>query len=155
MNVQLVQIDPIKVVMLRHTGPYDQIGPKFDQLWQWSKSQSIPSGRVLGLYGDNPDYVEASLLRSAACVEVPEGYQITDPNGLSLEAGAIAGGSYATTRYVGPYEEMTAVWSRFTQQIEGSLGKEISDRPAFEVYVNDPAETPASELVTDLYMPLL
>jgi AraC family transcriptional regulator len=71
-----------------------------------------------------------------------------------LEITSLAGGDHATTRFVGPYEQMAPVWSQLTQYCEETLGRRISDNPAFEVYVNDPSDTPANQLITDLYMPL-
>ena len=156
MFVKVIQQDPIHVVMLRHTGPYDQISGTFDQLWNWVSSNNVQVQRMIGIYYDNPDVTPASQLRSAACVEVPAGFQITNSGGLPLEIQDIAGGAYATMRFVGPYEKLAPVWSNFTQYIEGTLKRKISDpNPAFEVYVNDPSSTPPNQLITDLFMPLV
>lgn len=141
--------------MLRHTGPYDTIGPKFDELWGWVENVNVPVKRTIGVYYDNPDFVPASQLRSAACVEVPIGYQISLRGGLPLELAELAGGDYATTRFVGPYEDLAPIWTELTRQTEGPLRKTISDNPAFEVYVNDASNTPPQQLITELYMPVL
>lgn len=154
-NVQTLQMSPIPVVMLRHTGPYEQISPVFDTLWDWVGNFNVPAQRSIGIYWDNPDYTPASRLRSAACVEVPQGWQIADTGGLPMSLEYIAGGAYVTTRYVGPYEELGPVWSNFTNYIEGAMGRRISSNPAFEVYVNDPSNTPPNQLITELYMPVL
>lgn len=154
MNVQVVQLDPIYLVIIRHRGPYEAIGKAFDQLTGWAQRQGLPMKRMIGIYWDNPDFVEASQLRSAAGVEVWHGYQITNAAELPLELHMIPGGSYATTRYVGPYEDLGPVWTDFTASIENKLKYTISEDPAFEVYVNDPSDTPPQELITDLYMPI-
>ena len=141
--------------MLPHQGPYEQISAVFDQLWNWVTANNVPSQRLIGIYYDNPDYTAAAQLRSAACVEVPAGFQITNSGGLPLQVQDIAGGTYATMRFVGPYEKLAPVWSNFTNYIEGTLRRKISDNnPAFEVYVNDPSNTPPDQLITDLFMPL-
>jgi AraC family transcriptional regulator len=154
MNAQLTQLAPIPVVMLRHTGSYDGVGPVFDQLWGWVTSNSVPVQRTIGIYWDDPDEVPANKLRSAACVEVPLGYQVTNNGGLPIELQYIAGGAYVTTRFVGPYEKLAPVWSELTRYC-GQIGREISDNPAFEVYVNDASDTPADQLITELYMPVV
>jgi len=154
MRVNIEQLDSIPIVMLHHTGPYDKIGEAFERLWRWVGEHQVPVRRTIGIYWDNPDYVDAAQLRSAACVEIPPGFAVPDPGNLPLRVSAIESGSYATTRYVGPYDQMASVWTNFTTAIEDGLKREISDKPAFEVYVNDPADTPASELITELYMPL-
>lgn len=153
-QVQFVQFAPIPVVMIRHTGPYDGLGPVFDQLFGWVGSQGVEVKRTIGIYWDNPDFTPAAQLRSAACVEVSPFFNLQPYPGLSLELSSIAGGSYAKTRFVGPYEKLEGVWSEFTRQIEQQYRREISDNPAFEVYVNDASETPPDQLITELFMPL-
>ena len=156
MNVQVVDLSPIHVVMLKHMGPYEQMDKVCEQLWDWVGKNSVPAQRTIGIYWDNPEFTPAAKLRGAACIEVPAGFQPISTGGLLLSVEDIAGGSYATTRYVGPYEGLAAVWSSFTNQIEGSLGKQIREKdPAFEIYVNDASDTPAAQLITELYMPLV
>lgn len=155
MNAQVTQLAPIHVVMLRHRGPYDQISPVFDQLCDWASSHGISVQRTIGIYWDNPDCTPASQLRSAACIEVPPDFQLSDRGGLALTVENIAGGTYVTTTFVGPYEDLAPVWSQLTSYIEGPLRRRISQNPAFEIYVNDPSTTPASQLITELYMPVL
>lgn len=155
MNVQVTQLAPIRVLMVRHTGPYEELSSVFDELWAWVESNHLPVQRTIGIYWDNPDFVAASRLRSAACVEIQRGTAIPAANGLPIEQSELAGGEYAITRFVGPYEELTPVWTDFTRYIERTLRRQISQNPAFEVYVNDASDTPAQQLITDLYMPLI
>jgi AraC family transcriptional regulator len=155
MNAQVIHLDPVRIVMLRHTGSYDDIGPVFEQLWGWVTSNSVPVQRTIGIYWDNPDEVPVNRLRSAACVEIPSDYQVTNSGGLSLILDQLAPGDYATTRYVGPHEDLARVWTDLTSYCENTVRRRISDNPAFEVYVNDASDTPPSQLITELYMPLI
>jgi AraC family transcriptional regulator len=160
MNVQITSIAPIHTVMLKRFGPYEGISETFDQLYGWVESQRVPVQRMIGVYWDNPEFVQASKLRSVACVEVPESYQITDRAGLRaglpLLLEDIPGGEYATARHVGPYEQLGPAWEELTRQVEGQMGRRIREKDgAFEVYVNDPSETPPQHLITELYMPLV
>jgi len=155
MNVQIVQQPPIPVVMIRHTGSYDDLEQEFERLYNWVVSNNIPVQRTIGMFYDNPDYTPKNRLRSAACFEVAVGYQ---PQGLTsgIEFGEVPGAQYATMRYIGPYDQMEPVWSSFTNHIEKNLNRRISeDIPALEIYVNDPETTPPQQLITDLYMPVI
>lgn len=154
MNVQVNQCPPIRVVMIRHRGPYQNLSISFDAIWQWVEANGVPAQRTIGIYWDNPDEVPVHKLRSAACIEVPPTYQITNPGSLPLEISEIAGGDYATTRFMGPYEDLAPIWTQFTRYIEGTLRRKISDNPAFEVYVNDASDTAPQQLITELFMPL-
>lgn len=140
--------------MIRHSGPYDEIGQVFDQLWSWVGANAVPAGRSIGIYWDNPDFTPAARLRSAACAELPQ-ESVIDTAGTPITKGCIAGGTYATTTFVGPYEQLAPVWSRFTNYIERDLGRAISQNPAFEIYLNDPSNTAPENLITELYMPIV
>jgi AraC family transcriptional regulator len=155
LNITTHAFPAVPVVMLRHVGPYDGLSEEFDRLWKWVTAQNVPADRTIGIYYDNPDHVASSRLRSAACVEVPASFQIADAQGLPLELGKIAAGEYATLRYVGPYEDLAKVWSGMTKHIERKMRRQISEDPAYEVYVNDASDTPPKDLITDLYMPLV
>lgn len=155
MNAQVIHLDPVRIVMLRHTGSYDGIGPVFEQLWGWVESHSVPVQRTIGIYWDNPDEVPVNKLRSAACVEIPADYQVTDSGGLSLILDQLAPGDYAMSTYIGPYDNLAQEWSSLTTYCEKTVRRQISGNPAFEVYVNDPSDTPPSQLITELYMPLV
>lgn len=154
MNAQVTQLAPIPVAMMKHVGSYDDIGPIFDQLWTWATTNGVPIQRTIGIYWDNPDFTPEDQLRSAACLEVPIGYQLPSPGGLAITLEQIPGGEYATTRFVGPYEDLAPVWTNLTNYVEKTLRRQISQNPAFEVYVNDASETPANQLITELYMPI-
>ena len=155
MNAQIIHCEPVRIVMLRHTGSYDDIGPVFDQLWTWVSSHNVPVQRTIGIYWDNPDEVPVAKLRSAACVEIPADYQVTDSGGLSLILDQIAAGDYATTRFVGPYEQLAPVWTNLITYCEQTMSRKVSENPAYEVYVNDASDTPSSQLITELFMPLV
>ena len=155
MDAQIIQCEPVRIVMLRHTGSYDDIGPVFDQLWTWVSSHNVPVQRTIGIYWDNPDEVPVAKLRSAACVEIPADYQVTDSGGLSLILDQIAAGDYATTRFVGPYEQLAPVWTNLITYCEQTMSRKVSENPAYEVYVNDASDTPSSQLITELFMPLV
>lgn len=155
MNAQVIQQPPIRIVMLRHTGSYDDVGAVFDQLWTWVTANNVPVQKTIGIYYDNPDYVATAQLRSAACVEVPDSFQFSNNTVLPLEDTQIAGGPYVTTRFVGPYEQLAPIWSQLTRYVEHDLRRQISLNPAYEVYVNDASDTPPDQLITDLYMPIV
>jgi AraC family transcriptional regulator len=154
MSISVVTLDPIRIVMVRHTGAYAGVAEKFDQLFQWVETQSVPFERSIGLYWDNPEFVEETKLRSAAAIEIPADYQVMDSGGLPLILDLIKGGDYVTTTFTGPYEELEQAWSSLVAYAENTLRRKILDTPGFEVYVNDPAEVPPSQLITELYMPV-
>jgi len=154
-QVSIQTLNPIPVVAYKYVGPYDNLSGCFDQLWSWVESHQVPATRTIGIYWDNPDVTPVNQLRSAACVEVPGDFQLSDNGGLPLANELVAGGRYAVTRFVGPYDQLAPVWTAFTEKIEGEMRQTIDAiKPAFEIYVNDAGTTPPDQLITELYMPL-
>lgn len=155
MDIQVVTLPPTPIIMLSHSGAYDAIGPKFEKLWEYVSANGIPAQKTLGIYWDNPEFTPVDELRSAACVQVPLGY--TPPANFAssgLQLGNLAPGDYAMATVTGSYDQLSAAWGNLVAHAEGAMGRAISDNPAFEVYVNDPAETAPNNLITELYLPL-
>lgn len=155
LDAQVLDLKPMPVVMLTHTGSYDALSEKFDQLWAWVEAKGVPAKQTIGIYWDNPDYTAQNALRSAACVEIPVGFQLPATDGLPLQLFEIPGGTYVTLRHVGPYDQLASVWKDLTKSIERDLQRTISEKPAFEIYVNDPSDTAPRDLITELYMPIV
>lgn len=155
MNVEITQLYPTRILMIRHQGSYEGISTPFEKLCNWADQCGVQYSRVIGIYYDNPDYVPESQLRSAACIEVAPGLILPNFGGLRIEDSMINGGKYGTITVVGPYESLAMAWTQLTLNLEKKMGKSIRDNdPAFEVYVNDAETTPPEQLITELYMPI-
>lgn len=154
MNIRFTKEPDIPVIMIRHRGPYEGLQPKFDLLYQWAEQNGVETKRFIGIYWDNPEYTAPELLRSAACVEVSAKYILPSAAEHGIGMWTVTGGEYAITQFTGPYERLEPVWANFIAEVENNYHRTISENPAFEVYVNDPADTPADQLVTELYLPL-
>jgi DNA gyrase inhibitor GyrI len=62
------------VVGVDHTGPYEKIGPAFEQVSEACKEIGLLNTRMMGIYFDNPDSVAKEDLRALAAVvlSIPE-----------------------------------------------------------------------------------
>ena len=151
MEVRIETIGPIQVARIRHVGPYAEVGPCFERLFRWASAIGVPTGRVLTLSWDDPERVPADRLRSDACVELRT--EEDPPPGIEL--GSVGRGRYAVYRLEGPYEGISPAYARlFGEWLPGS-GEKTDGGPCMELYRNEPADTPAEQLVTDLCVPLL
>jgi effector-binding domain-containing protein len=70
------------------------------------------------------------------------------PGEGDIQASEIPGGKRATCLYVGPYEEIEQPYNALGQWM-GEHGYEASG-VAYEMYLNDPGETPPEELQTQI-----
>ncbi len=147
MKVEFREISPLRVVGVRHIGPYWEIGEAFGRLGKWLETSGLPQGAMVGVYWDNPQEVAPDQLRSDACTTLPADAVIDDPAVTVFE---IPGGTYACARHPGSYSGLPAAWGELIQEILRS-GRIPGGGPSFEIYVNDCTCVPETELITDLY----
>lgn len=72
--------------------------------------------------------------------------------GGRVEAGTLPGGRAAVDMHIGPYATIEEAYNRLTAYV-----KEKGEEPTgicYELYLNDPGETPPEELQTEIYFPL-
>lgn len=69
-----------------------------------------------------------------------------------IKASEIPGGIFATCLYMGPYNEIEPAYNALIQWIKDN-GYE-SEGIAYEIYLNDPRETPPQKLKTQIMFPL-
>jgi AraC family transcriptional regulator len=54
----------------------------------------------------------------------------------------------------GPYEGLLATWQKVMGEWMPASGLTIRHAPTFEIYVNDPDNTPPDELLTEICIPV-
>ena len=152
MNVEIKNMPELRVATVRHVGPYNQIPKAFERLGAIAGPAGLiaQSSAMIAIYHDDPESTPQEQLRSDAALAVPE--DITLPEGLVEQH--IAGGRYAKTIHVGPYEQLGDTWARFLGEWVPASGNRIGDGVSYEIYQNTPAQVPVQELRTELYVPL-
>ncbi|WP_230469873.1 AraC family transcriptional regulator [Lujinxingia vulgaris] len=149
LDVQLRHRPATPVIMLRHWGPYLEIGPAFNRLLDWALERGADpeSIELLGAYHDDPEITAAQKLRSDACVVHP-GDWVGDGE---LVASELPGGTFAVVVHRGPYETLFKTYLRLIGQWLPNSGYEASAEPLLERYLNHPAHTPPEDLLTEVW----
>ena len=139
-------------VGIDHSGSYMEINKAFTELFaQLAAADRLGDmSEVLGLYLDDPETVPVAQLRSAACVVLASGRGT--PSGL--KTFHTTSGDYAVLTHKGPYANLQLAYRWLYGTWLKDSGREVRDEPLFEVYVNNPRDVPASELVTEICLPL-
>ena len=151
-DVTLKTFPQTTAITIRHSGSYMQIGKTLETLFGWLATRELLSDdvRAVGIYYDDPDAVPEAELRSRAGIITTTDFPIEAP----LEPTMIADGPYVVLRHKGPYADMPAAYRwLFGEWLVGS-GREPADAPCFEEYLNNPRDTPPTELLTDICLPL-
>lgn len=152
LDMEIQDRPALRVACVRHVGPFTELAPAFQTICGWAGAQGLfgPDTRVIGLFYDDPKVTPAPELRSAAAVTVDRALEV--PEGIEFDE--VAGGAYAVGIHKGPYEGLHAAYTWiFGEWLPGS-GREPAEAPTYEIYLNDASQTPPSELLTAIHIPL-
>lgn len=151
MDVEIVEMPPMRVGAVRHVGPHNQVHFAFDTLGRVAGKAGLfqrPGAVCLAIYYGDPDTTPADQLYSDAAVSVDE----ETPLPSELTEQRVRGGRFARTTYVGPYERLGDAWGRFMGEWLPASGYRVGPGGTYEIYRNDPSNTPKDQLRTDLYI---
>lgn len=154
-NVTFKNIDNIQVCAVEHKGPYINLGNTFESLEATAMSSPIMSGipKFFGIFYDDPETIKTKKpesLISHACISATP----SQAKAANLASKEISGGPYAVVRFIGPHAQLETVYQWLFDTWLPNSGKEIDDKPHFENYINDPKNTPQSQLITDIHLPI-
>jgi AraC family transcriptional regulator len=152
-DVIIRHVPAAKLVVVPHRGSYMEIGKAFETLFGTFGARGLlrPGMCMKGIYYSDPTSVPESELRSAAAIILPDDdFPVTAP----LERAELRGGDYAVLCYKGPYSDMRPAYDWLYGEWLMQSGREAADAPCFEDYLNNPREVAASELLTDICLPL-
>ncbi|RDV37703.1 AraC family transcriptional regulator [Bradymonadaceae bacterium TMQ3] len=149
LDVELRHRPASPIIMLRHWGPYLEIGPAFDRLLAWALERGLDPEAIelCGAYHDDPEITAAEQLRSDACVVHRGHLQGTG----EYVASELPGGTFAVVLHRGPYETLYKTYLRLIGHWLPSSGYEPVAEPLIERYLNHPAHTPPEDLLTEVW----
>ena len=154
MDVQIKTIPELRTAAVHHVGPYQAISEAFRKLGEIAGRSAlftqVTAPTMLAVFHDDPETTPADQLRSDAALVVPS--DVSLPAGLAELR--VPGGDYASTVFVGPYEQLGDAWRRLMGEWLPASGKRLAPGVSYEVYLNNPQTTPKAELRTELRMPI-
>jgi AraC family transcriptional regulator len=152
-GVEIITKPRLDIACVRHAGPYLEIGRAFDTLFGIAGARGLVSfsARLVGVYLDDPSCTPEAELRALAGLVIDEGARVDPP----LERAELRGGPYAVLRHKGPYADMKAAYHWLFGTWLPHSGAEAGNAPVFEEYLNNPRDTPPTELRTDIHLPLV
>jgi AraC family transcriptional regulator len=152
MDVRIEELKPLRVVFMRHVGPYNQVGATWGRLCQWAGMRGLfgANSQCFGVCYDDPEITPPDKIRYDACLTVNRPVQAEGDVGVQ----EIAGGRYAVVTHHGPYEKLAETYAAVMGQWLPAHSHELMSGPSLEFYRNDPNKTPPADLLTDVYVPL-
>lgn len=146
------------VLFLSYIGDYNNLSSSifeegsWDKLYDFAFSQNIlpTNEEYWGIYYDNQDITYSEKCRFYACLTISNliPRKITD----EIKCMTIPSSLYAVFTHIGAYEGLEHFYDVAIQNIP--LEYRLNDNLILERYLNSPTDTPDSELVTELWMPI-
>jgi len=149
MEIKLKKTELFQVATMRHVGPYKEVGKLYGEIAKWLKQKQLKIiGPPLGWFHDNPEEVPAHKLRCE--VGFPfEGEAKPEGN---IKIKKIPAQEVLYTIHKGPYSEVGPAYAALFQHAHEKgyipLGCPM------EIYLNDPAKVPETELLTEIQLPI-
>ena len=151
-RIEVRRVEAMTLIGMPHRGSYMDIGKAFEQGYTYALGRNtVPAVvRLIGVYYDDPTLVPEAELRSCATIVATPDVRPAPP----VERIDVPARDYAVLRHMGPYPDMRAAYLWLFGTWLPQSGREAADAPVLEEYLNSPRDTPPSELLTDLYLPL-
>lgn len=153
MKVRVVDIEPVRVAFLRHTGPF---GAALGEFWRdvvapWMQENGLTGRVTYGVAMDDPGTTPPEKCRYDACVEIGH----DDPAPPPAALATIPGGRYAVVDYYGPSAGIGDAWHDFYAQALQAAGLKDRPGPCFERYAVDfRADPQTGEFACELFIPV-
>ena len=150
MQVEIVEIAPMRLHSVLHSGPVIEIPQAWRRLEGWQSAHGLRDQVELavGLCEQAPN--EAGDIVYRASVVLRGAIAGSD----DVEIVEAPGGRYACYRHVGPHSEIAEAFQKLYREWLPASGFQPDDRPALDICRSDPRVTPEKELVTDLLLPV-
>ncbi len=135
----------------------DNVVYSFSVLWkqllQFSESYKLPSKgcKYLSLTLDYPLITPEEQTRFMVGVTLPQSFRT--PKGFGIYE--IPSGEYAIFRFKGYYHQLNRMYRYIYFDWLPVSNYTLREQFTFETYINTPEKTPASELITDIYIPVM
>ena len=147
-SVRTTRRPAMQVAFLRHTGPYQESAATFQKMMAWAFTKGLfkPDTKILSISHDDPEITAPEKLRLDCCVSVDDGFT---PEG-EVGVQTIPEGEYVVLTHRGSYAGLPGAYRWLYGEWLATSGRDFADRPPFEIYVNNPQETPEEELLTEI-----
>lgn len=150
--VEIIDVEDIVIASTNHVGDYINKVEVYDRLITFMNYHDLfkSDTRSFAIFYDDPNSCDARELRSKAGFTVSPDFK---DNG-EVKKHIIPGGKYAYIVHKGPYAELENTYKWLYGNWLVNSGFEVGEHPPIEEYLNDPRETPPSELLTGIYISL-
>ncbi len=156
-KIDLINLEELQVVYVRHTGTYETLAKEYARLlqrlfMQAGRQNLMAEGqnKVLAIYHDNPEFSDKKQFRTSLCLTVSNHLKPSEREGLEIMI--LAGGLYAVGHFEIIPDQYSDAWNYMYQEWITGSGYIPRDSYPFEMYMNVPG--PGDKHSVDIYVPI-
>lgn len=151
---KIVETEPKQAIYVRLTGDYKTIDycGAFTKLWAYVKENKLYTAGIehISISQDDPHVTETEKLRTDVCLTI---HKPVEPKG-EIGVKEIPGGKFAVFTFTGPYENLDKAFDTIYRKYLPESEYELRMEQSFEIYKNNPDNTPPEKLKTEIYIPV-
>ncbi len=155
-ELKIKEIDPIKVLYIRHTGAYkgnsDLFMKLFTRLYSFASRRGFVSSGTewYTVYHDYGDLTEKEKLRLSVCMSIQNDFSSQGEFGCM----ELAGGKYAVGRFLLETNEYQNAWDYMVSKWLPESGYMPDDRLCFEYYPPQECENDSMRRIVEIFIPI-
>ena len=152
LGVEVVSLDPFRVVALRRNGPYETLNEGYDTLFE-AVFSAIEMEALQGIWGvplDDPFSVMPGARRFDCALDVG-GSAVPDDRVTDVTLG---GGRVLAMEHVGSYDDVHAAFDGLYREAL-QQGLPLAEGPPLVLYHDQPEDKPEEQLRATLYLPVV
>jgi len=152
MDVKIEKIEPIRVVYLRHTGPYENCHTAWEKICAWMAKKQLITDQslMIGISHDDPETTAPEKIRYDACISVNDKINGDD----DIKIMNVGGDNYATYIHVGEYLKLIDSYRKLYNDWLPESGHKARNEPCMEIYIDNPEQVPQEKCRTKICIPI-
>jgi AraC family transcriptional regulator len=150
-KVEIKELPELKVVYVRHTGQFNQIGKAFEKLMKWAGPRGLlnfPETKTVTFYRDDPSVTAIDKVRQDACITVNSDVKVDGEIGKAV----IPAGKHAVGRFQIDVTGFEKAWNTVCLWITES-GYQPCGNP-FELYYSTGEDAAQGKFDLDICIPV-
>lgn len=151
-EVNIVCVEPFKVIASRHRGSHDGLFRNYGDLFNWAEKAGLAES-LRGIYGvpvDDPRDTPENECRFDCCFD----FGLDASASSDLKEFSLGGGEYAVARHIGPYDGIEEKYDYIYGPWLTTCGFTLREQSFFNHYLQDPDSVPPEKWETDVYVPV-
>ncbi len=150
-KIEIKEMPEMKVVYVRHTGQFNQIGKAYEKLMKWAGPRGLlnfPQTKTITFYHDDPSVTAIEKVRQDACITVATDVKVEGEIGK----GVIPAGKYAVGRFQIDEKGFEKAWNTMCLWLTES-GYQPNGN-SYELYYNSAEEDMQKKFDLDICIPV-